>query len=527
MKKNKNLELIITYLNLRVTADAIDTFFENHPAYPSMASITDAFNVWKIPNAAVGISPEQLSEINLPAIAPLTDNHVEFYVVIQQVTENSIQYYDTEKGLETLPINEFLQKWTGTALLFEPNANSGQDEYETAQKEVSQSNIVFNLQIFTALLLVAISAYSLFAEPPLLVTLHQCFSIFGLGLSVALLLIEYSNNTDITKKLCEVKATVSCEDIVKNKEAKLFGWLGYAEIGLVYFASFVLVAFYYFVNQNLHISHHYVSLLALSFIPFSIYYQSQIAKKWCTLCLYVQGVLLVQGGFSFFYLQNSHWVIPQAKDILASITAFLVVGSVWFFVKKILNENAKLRVHVKKLNKLRFEPSFFTNWLMVRPTIDFTQTPQEIVFGDSNAYNTLLLVLNPLCGSCLDTLKTGLSLWKTYPENLKLIVRMLGETEHHELFITHLLDQYDSSNLEQKMLFHFKNRDYDTFMKHYDKSQFGRNNETFLLHEKWAEENQITKTPVVFFNNVQIENPFEIEDLVHYIPVFSEEGILI
>jgi ABC-type bacteriocin/lantibiotic exporter with double-glycine peptidase domain len=200
--KNKNLESIIKYLKFKVTAEAIDTFFENHPSYPSMASVTDAFNVWKIPNAAVGISPEQLSEINLPAIAHLTDNHVEFYVVIQQITEDSIQYYDTEKGLETLSINEFVQKWTGTALLFEPNANSGQREYETAKKEVLQSNIVFNLQIFTALLLVAISGYSLFAESPMFVTLHQCFSLVGLGLSVALLLIEYSNNTDITKKLC-------------------------------------------------------------------------------------------------------------------------------------------------------------------------------------------------------------------------------------------------------------------------------------------------------------------------------------
>jgi hypothetical protein len=51
--KNKNLELIIKYLKFKVTAEAIDTFFENHPSYPSMASITDAFNVWKIPNVAV------------------------------------------------------------------------------------------------------------------------------------------------------------------------------------------------------------------------------------------------------------------------------------------------------------------------------------------------------------------------------------------------------------------------------------------------------------------------------------------
>jgi hypothetical protein len=33
--KNKNLESIIKYLKLKVTADAIDTFFENHPAYPA------------------------------------------------------------------------------------------------------------------------------------------------------------------------------------------------------------------------------------------------------------------------------------------------------------------------------------------------------------------------------------------------------------------------------------------------------------------------------------------------------------
>jgi hypothetical protein len=34
--KNKNIESIIKYLKFKVTAKAIDTFFENRPAYPSM-----------------------------------------------------------------------------------------------------------------------------------------------------------------------------------------------------------------------------------------------------------------------------------------------------------------------------------------------------------------------------------------------------------------------------------------------------------------------------------------------------------
>jgi hypothetical protein len=39
MKKNKNLELIIKYLKFKVTAEEIDTFFENHPAYPSIVAV--------------------------------------------------------------------------------------------------------------------------------------------------------------------------------------------------------------------------------------------------------------------------------------------------------------------------------------------------------------------------------------------------------------------------------------------------------------------------------------------------------
>jgi uncharacterized membrane protein len=524
MKKSKNLELLIKHLNLKVTDEAINDFFENHPSYPSMASISDAFNFWKIPNAAVAILPEQLEEVNLPSIAYMGENNTaQYYVLLEKINENKIEYYESEKGSVVSSLEEFLEKWSGILLLFEPNNNSGQFEYELAKKENSHRKFEFNIQIFTALLLIAFSIYGLIGGEFIIVQIHQSLNLFGLGLSIALLLIEYSTNIDITKKLCDVKETVSCEDIVKSKDAKLFGWIGYADIGLIYFGAFLLMSIFNFVNQDLYSLNLFISLIALTFIPFSIYYQSQVAKKWCTLCLYVQFILFSQGLLSFFQLQNNKWITPFSKDIIINIISFSIIASVWFFIKKYLLENIKLRKEVKLLNRLRFEPSFFTNWLNRKPLIDFQQTGKEIILGNKDSKNTLLLVLNPLCGSCYDTLKSGLSLLKTYTDDLKMIVRMIGETEHHYLVITHLLDSYNAPNIQERLLFNFENRDYDTFMKNYDKEQTQRTHETLMLHEQWANENHLTKTPVVFFNNVKIETPFDIEDLFYYMPALLED----
>jgi uncharacterized membrane protein len=524
MKKSKNLELLIKHLNLKVTDESINDFFENHPSYPSMASISDAFNFWKIPNAAVAILPEQLKEVNLPSIAYMEENNTDqYYVLIEKIDEDKIEYYDSEKGNIVSTLEEFSEKWRGILLLFEPNDNSEQPEYELAKKENSQRAFEFNIQIFTALSLVVISIYGLISGEFIIIKIHQSLNLVGLGLSIALLLIEYSNNTDITKKLCDVKETVSCEDIVKSKDAKLFGWIGYAEIGLIYFGAFSLMSIFNYVNQDLYFVNLFISLIALTFIPFSIYYQAKVAKKWCTLCLYVQFILFSQGLLSFFQFQNNNWITPLSKDIIINIISFSIIASMWFFIKKYLLENIKLRKEVKLLSRLRFEPSFFINWLKNKPLIDFKQTEKEIIFGNKESKNILLLILNPLCGSCYDTLKSGFSLLKTYPDDIKMIVRMIGETEHHYLVITHLLDSYNDPNLEEMLLFNFKNRDYDTFMRNYEKEQTQRTHETLRLHEQWANENHLTKTPVVFFNNVKIETPFDIEDLPYYIPALLED----
>jgi len=60
---------LIEILNINVTKSTISDTLQNHPSYPSLLSISDAFTKWNIDNTSYELNSEILVDIPTPYIS--------------------------------------------------------------------------------------------------------------------------------------------------------------------------------------------------------------------------------------------------------------------------------------------------------------------------------------------------------------------------------------------------------------------------------------------------------------------------
>ena len=83
---------------------------------------------------AVNISSEQLREIPLPAMAHLKAGNEMYFVVIENVLDDTIEYFDSQLGHVKESIDLFCSKWTRNALLISAGEKSGEENYKQNRK---------------------------------------------------------------------------------------------------------------------------------------------------------------------------------------------------------------------------------------------------------------------------------------------------------------------------------------------------------------------------------------------------------
>lgn len=101
-------------------------------------------------------------------------------------------------------------------------------------------------------------------------------------------------NNPLLQKVCTGIAKGDCNAVLTGKQAKLFSWLSWSEVGFFYFTGCLLVLLFSANTLNNSIALiAWLNILSLPYTIFSIYYQWRVAKQWCVLCLVVQALLVL------------------------------------------------------------------------------------------------------------------------------------------------------------------------------------------------------------------------------------------
>src|SRR3989339_105458 len=516
-------------LKVNVSMETINDTLQSHPDYPSFLSISDSLNNWKVENLVIQTSVEKLSEIPTPFITSFKKG---VFVGVLEVLENELVIVNQQGKKETIAKNVFLSQWTENFLVAEANEFSGEINYQQKINATSVKTVVYSLiplGILTSLFIPYLNG-----SITLLPTLYLLVKLIGLTASVLLLWYDIDKGNPLLKQICSGIQKANCSAVLNTKAASLGGIVTWSEVGFVYFAGSLLFSATSGISKVLPVL-SIISLLALPYIIFSIYYQWKVAKQWCVLCLMVQAVLLAEG---ILVITNNSFSFSETKEAFANnfilaLYALLIPSISWFLVKPLLKRLQVAKYEKRSYSMLKFNDQVFWSLLKTQPSIvDHSTSELGITIGNPNAKHTIIKVCNPYCGPCATAhpelekiielnhdVKAQIIFTATNQENdrgAKPVKHLLAIAEKGNEHITHkALDDWYLA----------KEKNYDVFANKYPmNAELDKQTDKINQMKDWCEKVKIEYTPTIFIDGFLLPKGYQIKDINYFL---SSERIII
>jgi protein-disulfide isomerase/uncharacterized membrane protein len=522
-----NVKATICFLKqLKVTVNnsTVNETLQNHPDWPGLLCITDSLNKWNIPNGVGKIAVDKIDELPVPFIAYTYDNENPL-AIIAQVGDKTIQTH--QKGYNkiiTKTKEDFIKKWNGVYLIAEPSEHSGEVDYAANKQQAFLKSLVpaatiGALATFSFLLLNKIAGTAAFSATGMY--LQYFILLAGVMVTSLLLWYEIDKSNPLLQKVCTGIVKGNCNAILTGRQAKVFKWLSWSEVGFFYFAGSLLTLLFV---PNTIILLAWLNMFALPYTIFSVYYQWRVAKQWCVLCLAVQALLLL-GGINVI-TNNLLSAIPNPQSLIPnSLLLFALPALLWFAVKPSILRLQQAKNTKREYLRIKFNTQIFNTLLKKQKQINVPTDGLGIDIGEPTAKNSIIKVCNPYCGPCA-TAHPKIEELLQHNKNVKakiIFTTPNDETNPAIKPVQHLLAIAAENNtvkttqsLDDWYLAPIK--DYEAFAKKYVMNgELGKQGDKIELMDKWCTQTDIAFTPTIFINGYQLPDTYSIEDLQYFL----------
>ena len=124
-------------------------------------------------------------------------------------------------------------------ILIYPDERSGEKDHSAKKKNEQINKSIIPLAILAILILIIFSIDNHlipgndFNNKVILTLMFT--KIVGIVLSILLILHEFEIHLSLTDRLCQFNKATNCNAVLHDKASKVFGWIGWADVGFVYF----------------------------------------------------------------------------------------------------------------------------------------------------------------------------------------------------------------------------------------------------------------------------------------------------
>lgn len=528
MKKGlkQTIELFLLNNNITFNKEELHLQLLSHPYFPSVNAITDLFDHFKIENVAAELPKEVSIITELPSsfLAHIKENGIEKIVLVIKKKYDLEIVYDS-KTKKLLSYKEFVNLWTGIVVAIEKNDN--ENSIENNSKSILKTGAIVSFALLTVT--------SLFLNP-LNIAGFSYLLISSIGFYISILLVqkELGLHSKSLDKFCESSKNNSCDDVLNSKGALVFNTFKLSDVGIVYFSGIILTLLIVnitgFNTKFLFLSS--LSVISTLFIPYSIYYQWRIIKKWCPLCLMVLGVLVMQASISLPFLELESFIF--SNELILVSFSFLFLSLVWAELKSGYKKKQEFDVLQLEHYKFKRNSNLFTTALKSSNKKEMTIAGiNEISLGNKNAKLKIVLVTNPKCFFCKEAHQVFHEILKGRKEDIQLIIRFNINTSNLKsnqgLEISNqLLEIYNNQN-EGKILEAldeiYSDIEPETWLQKW-KSTTSLNHISDLKKAKeWCTNNKVNFTPAVFINGYLFPKEYNKKDITFFIDHLVEEEI--
>ena len=518
-----SLHFLLRALRAKVTRRTVAETLKNHPDYPSLLSLTDALDEWHVAHAALQLSPEQLAELPVPFVAHIRHTGQAVFAPVQAVRKGTVEWLHHAKGLQREPQETFAQKWTGVALLAEITEQSGEQRH--AENHNQETRQALRMSFVWAVLVLGFGALVHHTtQVPVAWNWYGWLlaKTFGVVVSTLLLWQTVDKDNPVVGKLCQLNKKTDCRSVLESSAAKLWGWLGWAEIGFCYFAGGLLALFAGWGNTDVALLLVVLNAAALPFTFYSVYYQAAVAKQWCPLCLAVLALLWLE-----FLAGTGLWanLLPVSigfyiMGLLA--LAFLIPAAGWVFVKPFLLAARQTEPLRDELRKFKNNPDLFLSLLHQQPAMPPVTADMGVVtLGNPAAEHTLTVVTNPFCGPCAEAHAEITQLLEGNP-NLKCQVIFAAsndETDRRGQLARYILSLPAAEQAEALHRWYKADKSEQERMLESMSGHQGPNTvratEAVEKQKTWCDRASITFTPTIYIEQNRKPELYALGDLKH------------
>lgn len=508
-------------LSLRISTTSIERNLTTHPNYPSFLSISDALDQWNVNNNAVVVEIDEQHELHTPFIIHIREDGQSTFHVVREINSTSVSISDATRMLWTsISRDKFDKYFPAAVMLVTTTSASGEKYYTVNRKKEHFKNFTRVLPLgFIVTLYLFVSALVFledFGSWPLLLILT--LKVVGFFVSLLFLVYEVDPKSSVLQKACSLGTGNNCKDILDSKAAKILGILSWGEIGFSYFIAGLILLL---LNFDYAVLLSWITLLTLPFTVFSIYYQWKIAKRWCTLCLIVQGILLAE----WLTAWTNGLFIPLSTTnslhfIIGGISIFFTFPILWLILKPIIIEANKNKEEIRSIARFKNNPHLFATALAAQKKVtDVSEL--GIKFGNPQAKYKIIKVCSPFCLPCA----------KNYP-HVEELVESLDTVEVQIIFavqpninsventivsyIMSLADGKMNTKARQVLRSWYIDTEYKKNEQdfNFDKTIEERENGISAMYH-WCIQNKIKSTPTYFVNGFQLPEPYQITDLTN------------
>lgn len=424
------------------------------------------------------------------------------FLLITDISGNELSILNEKGGAdkESIRMLDHSHFWSKTALVLD--AENIQKRSSPLRDKIRH---YFNrtMQITTVVIIAVFCSYLFIRRTGDFNWINYTFFITGIGgiiLGILFQLQEFDRRNKFINKICHSSKqhdSRDCSSILDSQDAKLLGLFSWADFGLLYFLYLTILQL--FVVADVAVTATILtSLFAGVYIPYSLYYQWHVARKWCALCLMTQGILFVNLFLSAWLLISDQIVTGFLWNfhVIFELISIGIITMAFLTTAKILLKQYRAQSDASRyFAALKHDCTIKNDILQSRKEIS-TDDIEKIVLQPDGT-NIITVIFNPVCSPCMRKMRELLEIYKRKKETRLELIFLLNKNERNSYDIALF---FLNSYFQDKERFFSFLTDYATHFPRSSHCSFEgvRNdslNNIITEEDKWCMENKITSTP--------------------------------
>lgn len=519
MITEKDFKIVFHYLrslDININFSNFQFKVKNHPDFPSLLSITDTLNFFNIENGIISVDISKI-ELLPDRFVTLLSNHIkqpQLYF-IEKIDGVYYQLIDNKKIELSKPNLE--SRWNNLVLLIEKSEKN-------EKSNINYKNYSWFLPVFCLITFI----YIVFQfEASLQSKVFFIFPFIGILFSMLTVKELFGVQSSFLNHICNINAFNSCSALLSSNNWKIFEIINFSDLSIVFnFSQFVSLFIFLLINNTESFFSIQLILIYLSFpiLILSVYYQKFVNRKWCPICLGLIFNIILQ--FGFLLLFHNYGFAISIFSVILYIFIFTSVTITWFYLKKSLAFQLKLKDFQQKNIKLIRNYDIFKNTLVSSSPIANNPNPlQSIILGNINASLKIGVVTSLHCKFCANLHSMIEAILNEHSErvcfciNFNFNLELADEkSKYIHMKLIEVYIKFGQEAFMQELHNWYKNpeRSMSERIEIETKCDL-KITEILNIQYNWIIKNEFTYTPLILINNYVFPEQYDSSELIYFI----------